>query len=397
MLRALHLQRFTRVVNRGAATSSAVPTAAFGARSRQWNNDNSSKNGRRQQHQQKSDGWTWKSAGRPLFAFSVITTLKDFFQVDPVKLDKDTLKDKVKKSWLDRKYRRYDAALEILGEALHEAIARKEELPITRVYDEFANTFYEKGDLDQADEYFRLVINRLVNLHGKKDSDPEFIGISLKLADIYAQKGVLDNAEKGYKHCVAKQMKVVEDNMKKFYVSQGAMVQERHLVEAHGAKYTDPLALFGMALEAYAHFLVTYFGEERMAESTEFIDEVLKISHQIYGSTSLHAVTVINNFSVACIMKNRFEVAKKYISMVVDRIIYIDECASMIPGFYCNYAETLWHTGHKEQALDWARKAVNLSTREEPRIRDFAAKFLKQMEDDYKRSQPRTAGKWWFW
>ncbi|KAK0393316.1 hypothetical protein QR680_000148 [Steinernema hermaphroditum] len=346
----------------------------------------------------KKKQWSWKSAGKPVMAFSVMVTLKDFFKVDPVKLDKDPLKDKVKQSWLERKYRHYDKAIEILGEALHEAIDRKEELPITRVYDELANTYFEKGDLDQADEYFRLVINRLVNLHGKKDSDAEFIGISLKLADIYAQKGLLENAEKGYRHCVGKQMKVVEENMKNFLVAQGALVEDRHLVEAHGAKYTDPLALFGMALEAYGHFLVTYCDESRMDESMEFIDEVLKISNQIYGSTSLHAITVINNYAVACIMKNRFEAAKKYLALVIDRVIFIDECASMIPGFYCNYAETLWHCGNREEALDWARKAVRLSTREEPRIRDFAAKFLKQLEDDFKRSQSRAAGsRWWFW
>ncbi|KAK0418278.1 hypothetical protein QR680_013474 [Steinernema hermaphroditum] len=327
--------------------------------------------------------------GSRSLAFSVMITLKDFFKVDPVKLDNDTLKDKVKKSWLERKYRHYDKAIEILDQALHEAVDRKQELPITRVYDELASTYFEKGDLEHADEYFRLVINRLVNLHGKGDSDPEFIGISLKLADIYAQKGLLENAEKGYRHCVGRQMKVVEENMKNFLVAQGALVEDRYLVEAHGAKYTDPLALFGMALEAYAHFLVAYCDETRMDESMEFIDEVLKISNQIYGSTSLHAITVINNYSVACIMKNRFEAAHKYLALVIDRIIFIDECASMIPGFYCNYAETLWHTGRKEEALGWARKAVHLSTREEPRVRDFAAKFLKQLEDDSTRSGRR--------
>uniref|UniRef100_A0A1I7ZNJ1 TPR_REGION domain-containing protein n=1 Tax=Steinernema glaseri TaxID=37863 RepID=A0A1I7ZNJ1_9BILA len=387
MWRGAYIQRISRLSNRyRGASSSLLPSSESSYQWRQKDNEGS-----------KQGKWSWKTAGKPLLGFSVMVTLKDFFNIDPVKLDNDPLKDKVKKSWLERKHRQYDKAVEILSEALHEAIDRKEELPITRVYDELANTYYEKGDLDQADEYFRLVINRLVHLHGKRDSDPEFIGISLKLADIYAQKGLLENSEKGYKHCVGKQMKVVEDNMKNFLVAQGALVEERHLVESHGAKYTDPLALFGMALEAYSHFLLTYCDESRMEESMEFIDEVLKISHQIYGSTSLHSITVINNYSVACIMKNRFKAALKYLELVIDRIIYIDECASMIPGFYCNYAEALWHTGRKDEALEWAQKAVHLSTREEPRIRDYATKFLKQLEDDHKRSQPRVGGKWWFW
>lgn len=47
-----------------------------------------------------------------------------------------------------------------------------------------------------------------MNLHKKQDHDPEFIDVSLKLSDIFAQKGKLDDAEIGYKHCTARQMKV---------------------------------------------------------------------------------------------------------------------------------------------------------------------------------------------
>lgn len=45
-------------------------------------------------------------------------------------------------------------------------------------------------------------------MHGKNESSPEFIGISLKLADIFARRGQLENAETGYKHCVSKQLQV---------------------------------------------------------------------------------------------------------------------------------------------------------------------------------------------
>ncbi|VDM85644.1 unnamed protein product, partial [Strongylus vulgaris] len=133
------------------------------------------------------------------------------------------------------------------------------------------------GNLDDAFKYFQIVVNRLVTLHGKRDSDPEFIGVSLKLADIFAQKGQLDDAEVGFSHCVRKQMMVVDEHMKKYSVAQGALVEDRHVADTQGPIYTDPIALFGMALERYAHFLVTYRDEKRMREAEEYMDEVMKV------------------------------------------------------------------------------------------------------------------------
>lgn len=47
--------------------------------------------------------------------------------------------------------------------------------------------------------------------------------------------------------------------MKNYSVAQGALVEDRHVVDRVGQAYTDPIALFGMALERYAHFLVSGF------------------------------------------------------------------------------------------------------------------------------------------
>lgn len=51
----------------------------------------------------------------------------------------------------------------------------------------------------------------------------------------------------------------MEEHLKKYVVAEGALAEHRHQVEAHGAAYTDPIALFGMCLEQYAHFLVCPF------------------------------------------------------------------------------------------------------------------------------------------
>ncbi|EYB99049.1 hypothetical protein Y032_0125g1259 [Ancylostoma ceylanicum] len=356
---------------------------------------------RREYNYNRRDYGTWQSrrrwyafaAGAPLLSLSWLVTIKDALGIEPVVLDKDSLKEKIKQSWLHRKYGRYREAIEILELALQEAEQRKELLPITRVYDELANCYYEMGNLEEALKFFQIVVNRLVTLHGKRDNDPEFIGVSLKLADIFAQKGQLDDAETGFAHCVRKQMQVVDEHMKKYSVAQGALVEDRHVVDSQGPIFTDPIALFGMSLERFAHFLVTYRDEKRLREAEEYMDEVMKISYQLYGASSFHTINLLNNFGAALILKNRFESALKYLSIGIDRILYVNECASMIPGYYCNYAEALFHVGRKAEALEYARKAVLLSKSEEPRIQNYAKKYLRDLEKDAKEKRQRS---WWF-
>uniref|UniRef100_A0A158PIT9 TPR_REGION domain-containing protein n=1 Tax=Angiostrongylus costaricensis TaxID=334426 RepID=A0A158PIT9_ANGCS len=308
----------------------------------------------------------------PLLGLSWLVTIKDILGIEPVKLDKDELKEKVKQSWLYRKYGKYTEAVQVLEMALEEAKQRNEPLPITRVYDELANTYYEMGNFEDAMIHFQVVVNRLIHLHGKRDSDQEFIGISLKMADILARKGQLDDAETGYSHCVRKQMQVVDEHMKKHSVAHGALVQDRYMVDTLGPIYTDPIALFGMSLERFAHFLISY---------------------QIYGANSFHTINLLGNFGAALILRNRFELALKYLSIGIERILYVNECANMIPGYYCNYAEALFHVGRKVEALEWARKAVLLSKSEEPRIQEYAHKFLRDLEKDAKEKRQRS---WWF-
>lgn len=113
--------------------------------------------------------------------------------------------------------------------------------------------------LSEGKKTFNKSYFRLIKLHSKNELSPEFIGISLKLSDIYARQGQLISAEAGFKHCVSKQMLVMEDHLKKYLVSKGANFQLNYPVDTLGPEYTDPIALFGMSLEAYAYFLVYYF------------------------------------------------------------------------------------------------------------------------------------------
>ncbi|VDK61611.1 unnamed protein product [Onchocerca ochengi] len=331
--------------------------------------------------------WRWFTGGAaaPLLGFSLMTTFKDLVGTPPFKLDKDPLKHKIKKAWLYRKERNYDQAVIVLEEAMEMAIGQNNELIVSRVIDELANTYYEMGKLDEAEQAFRGLLQRLITLHKKQDHDPEFIDVSLKLSDIFARKGKIDDAEIGYKHCAAKQMKVVEKHMAKYSINYGGSYDIPQVINQYGAVFTDPLALYGLCLEQYAHFIVRYREEKRLDDTAQLMDEALKISHQIYGINCFHTINMLNNYGALLIARNRFDLAKKYLEIGIDRILYIDECSTLLPGYYCNYSEALYHCGQRAEALQYAKKAVHLSHSESKELQNYTMRFLQDMEKDYNR------------
>ncbi|VDK74437.1 unnamed protein product [Litomosoides sigmodontis] len=329
--------------------------------------------------------WFTRCAVAPLLGFSLMTTFKDLLGTPPFELDKDPLKHKIKMAWLYRKQHKYDQAVMVLEEAMQIAPERNNELIVSRVIDELANTYYEMGKLDEAEQAFRSLLQRLINLHKKQDNDPEFIDVSLKLSDIFAQKGKLDDAEIGYKHCTARQMKVVEKHMAKYSINYSGSYDIPQVINQYGAVFTDPLALYGLCLEQYAHFIVRYREEKRLDDTTQLMDEALKISHQIYGINCFHTINMLNNYGALLISRNRFDLAKKYLEIGIDRILYIDECSSLLPGYYCNYSEALYHCGQRLEALQYAKKAVSLSNSESKKLKDYTVRFLQDMEKDYNR------------
>ena len=108
-------------------------------------------------------------------------------------------------------------------------------------------------------------------------------------------------------------------------------------------------------------------------------------------------MNMLNNFGALCVQKNQFELAKKYLEIGVERILHIDECANLIVGYFCNYAEALFHTGKVEEALKYARKAVALAKDDSPNIQRYASTFLKQLERDARKEGKGGNSGWFSW
>jgi tetratricopeptide (TPR) repeat protein len=68
----------------------------------------------------------------------------------------------------------------------------------------------------------------------------------------------------------------------------------------------------------------------------------------------------------------------------------------LIVGYYCNYAEALFHTGEIEEALKYAQKAALLAKDDSSNIQKYAATFLQQMEKEA-RKQGKGSGGWFSW
>lgn len=120
------------------------------------------------QNNEGSKGGGGNSKSKPfLFAATAAVMIKDFFTYRP-NLDEDPIKNKVKQAMLFRNRHNYDQALLILEEVLEKVKADGDELPITRTYYEFAYTYFLQGNLEKADEMFKVVVARFEKFQIKR-------------------------------------------------------------------------------------------------------------------------------------------------------------------------------------------------------------------------------------
>lgn len=88
----------------------------------------------------------------------------------------------------------------------------------------------------------------------------------------------------------------------------------------------------------------------------------------------------------------RFELAKKYLEIGLNRVLNVNDCESIIVSYYCNYAEALFHTGNIEKAVEYARKGELMSRSQEERIKKYATNFLKELEKDARHRGVKLSG-----
>ena len=418
-------------------SSSRVQPSRTRGRQRRWQTNFRATDGTGGRERESQGGWRhFQSA--PFVSLSFLTghwlTLKYMFGIEglPDTENKDVM-DHIAECRRLRRSKRLDAALEQLRSAL-DLLKDREATPSgawreTEIQDEMAQVLLDKGDVKAAGEHWRLVLSRLLHVHGKLDSDQAVIQTLLNLALVFEKQGQMAAAEYGYRQCLAKQETVAAAAIDAINRAN-KLGQDQNRSEAYGVDYTDPQALLGSALEHLAHFLissppphgapeqnlierVTPSGkltedtvgpvEARVAEAERCIWRAADISAQISGPTSMQSITILNSFGVKALGKGYFDMAVKLLTEVVRRAVEAGEVVGhQLPAYYCNLAEALFHNGRREEALDVARRALVLSehssyAREYPAIRQHCRDFVAALESDCKNQGVPGSKSWEGW
>ncbi|KRY35100.1 Tetratricopeptide repeat protein 19, mitochondrial [Trichinella spiralis] len=226
----------------------------------------------------------------------------------------------------------FEDAIDILHNALKIAEEANDDRAINYIYDLLANIYYEMNVSEKALALFHNLMNRLLSQKVPKD-DASIIEISLKMADLYAMMGNDEMAE------------------------------------------SDPYALYGMVLETYSRYLLS---KDRVDESVEYFNRALEFARDIFSPVSAHVVIMLNNYAVLLLNRAQFQLARKYYDL--------------LPSFYCNYAEALWHCGEHEEAQKIAKKAIHLAAdvkdeKQRKRVTEFYNALLKDAQKHERKSK----------
>ena len=162
---------------------------------------------------------------------------------------------------------------------------------ITHIFCLMGNLAIERNFPGQAERLLKTVVQRLIAAGEPTDSN-SVVEISLKLAQIYASIGSLQQAEQGFQFCVA--------------------TQQRKL--GKGVVDEDTLGLAGMVLDQRAQFLLQ---QDRLAEAELAWREAVKVAEQLHGEEGEQVLVVKNSLAALLSMRGQHKTALAMLEKVV--------------------------------------------------------------------------------
>ncbi|KRZ83426.1 Tetratricopeptide repeat protein 19, mitochondrial [Trichinella sp. T8] len=326
---------------------------------------------------------------RSLYLMGVVGTFKSWFHSIEDDDKRVQITNLVKEAISCLREKLFEDAIDILHNALKIAEEENDDKAINYIYDLLANIYYMMNVSDKALALFHNLMNRLLSQKVAKD-DASIIEISLKMADLYAMMGNDEMAESGFEFCLKTQKEVVDDHEKRFnrkWLRTQKVIRSENLAE--GEEYSDPYALYGMVLETYSRYLLS---KDRVDESVEYFNRALEFARDIFSPVSAHVVIMLNNYAVLLLNREQFQLARKYYGELIGRAVHCPDIADLLPSFYCNYAETLWHCGEHEEAQKIAKKAIHLvadvkDEKQRKRVTEFYNALLKDAQKHERKSK----------
>ena len=162
---------------------------------------------------------------------------------------------------------------------------------ITHIFCLLGNLALERNFPGQAERLLKTVVQRLIAAGEPSDSN-SVVEISLKLAQVYASIGKLEQAEQGFQFCIA--------------------TQQRKL--GKGVVDEDTLGLAGMVLDQRAQFLLQH---DRLAEAEMAWREAVKVAEQLHGEEGEQALVVKNSLATLLSMRGQHKAALDMLEKVV--------------------------------------------------------------------------------
>ena len=162
---------------------------------------------------------------------------------------------------------------------------------ITHIFCLLGNLALERNFPGQAERLLKTVVQRLIAAGEPSDSN-SVVEISLKLAQVYASIGSLEQAEQGFQFCVA--------------------TQQRKL--GKGVVDEDTLGLAGMVLDQRAQFLLQ---QDRLSEAEMAWREAVKVAEQLHGEEGEQTLVVKNSLATLLSMRGQHKAALDMLERVV--------------------------------------------------------------------------------
>ena len=219
-------------------------------------------------------------------------------------------------------------ALKLANDMQHQAA-------VTHIYCLMANLALERGLVRQAERLYTSILTRIL-ADGEKQDSNAVVEISLKLAQIFMANGDQAKAMQGFQFCTDCQQKKV--------TASGSEVDE------------DTLALYGMALDQQAQFLMAV-GKLKEAE-TAWREAVL-VATKLHGEEREQVLVVTNYLATVLSMQGQDASAAQLLMGVVASAKRID--TPHLTSFLVNLGLVRLKQGMVDMARDNCKEAEGIA------------------------------------
>ena len=204
-------------------------------------------------------------------------------------------------------------------------------------------------------------------LQGMEQDANAMVELALKLASIYAIQGKKEEAEEGYKFCLAATQPKMAEREKQWAAGKGGSLVKKKKVDVRGQAEepevsekeeieTNTAALLGMTLGSYGRFLLY---QKRYAEALPLFEKARLFAEHTLGTESNQYIVVLNDLATLYIVTKNLAEAEK----VLRDGIKISDAAKLGEGasLYCNLGAVYLRKGQTMEAMSACKTGLQLA------------------------------------